>query len=192
MKKLILAITGASGSLYAVEFLKLMAELEAPPEIHGIISEAGRQVLQLELGHSYRKLDQYVTVWHDSGDFAAPMSSGSSRFEAMVILPCSMGTLAAIANGISGNLIHRAADVMLKEKQTLLVSPRETPLNLTHLKNMLAVHEAGAIICPPMPSFYLQPRDMTEMARNFAGRVADLIGLSIPEIPRWTGNIREE
>jgi 4-hydroxy-3-polyprenylbenzoate decarboxylase len=192
MKKIILAITGASGSLYAVEFLKLLGELEAPPEIHGIISEAGRQVLQLELGYSYRELDQYLTGWHDSRDFAAPMSSGSSRFEAMVILPCSMGTLAAIANGISGNLIHRAADVMLKEKRTLLISPRETPLNLTHLKNMRSVHEAGAIVCPPMPSFYLKPRDLTEMARNFAGRVAELIGLSITGLPRWEGAIREE
>ncbi len=190
MKKIILAITGASGALYAVEFLKLMREVSV--DVHGIISEAGEQVLQLELGYSYDALNGYVVTWHHIKNFAAPMSSGSSRFDAMVILPCSMGTLASVAHGISGNLIHRAADVMLKEKRTLLIAPRETPLNLTHLSNMRKVHEAGAIVCPPMPSFYLKPETLTEMARNFAGRVADLIGLAVPDMLRWQGKITGE
>ena len=112
-KRLILAITGASGSIFAIEFLKLMKEKGV--EVHAIISNAGRKVMELEEGISGDDISDLATAWYDIDDFAAPMSSGSAKFEAMLVLPCSMGTLAAIANGISGNLIHRAADVTLKE-----------------------------------------------------------------------------
>lgn len=183
-KRFILAITGASGSLYALEFLKIMKELDNV-EIHGIISEAGRQVLALELDTTAEQLDGYVVKWHDVHDFAAPMSSGSSSFDGMVVLPCTMGTLASIANGISQNLIHRAADVTLKERRPLLLAARETPLNKTHLHNMLKVHNAGATICPPMPAFYHKPGTLTEMARLFAGRLISLLGLEVPDQPRW-------
>ena len=182
-KRFILAITGASGSLYAFEFLKIMHNLDA--EVHSIISEAGRQVMGLELGLGPQDLDEYVARWYDVQDFAAPMSSGSSLFEAMIVLPCTMGTLASIANGISRNLIHRAADVTLKERRPLLLAVRETPLNRTHLHNMLKAHEAGATICPPMPSFYNQPHSIEEMARVFAGRLATLLGLEVADQPRW-------
>jgi polyprenyl P-hydroxybenzoate/phenylacrylic acid decarboxylase-like protein len=124
-KKIILAITGASGSLYAVQFLKLMQHLDA--EIHGIISDAGRLVLQHELGLTPDDLNEFIVQWHAKDDFGAPMSSGSSKFDAMLVLPCTMGTLGAIANGIAKNLVHRAADVMLKEKKPLLLAVRETP-----------------------------------------------------------------
>ncbi len=184
-KKIIVAITGATGSLYAVEFLKLM---QSPGvECHGLLSDAGRQVLELETGLGQDDLTQYVHQWHDIKNFAAPMSSGSSRFDAMVVVPCTMGTLASIASGICGNLIHRSADVMLKEKRTLILAVRETPLNRTHLTNMLKVHEAGAIICPPMPSFYHKPQSIDDIARFFAGRLADLLGIDVPDLPRWTG-----
>jgi 4-hydroxy-3-polyprenylbenzoate decarboxylase len=106
----------------------------------------------------------------------------------MVILPCTMGTLGAIATGGGRNLIHRAADVTLKECRPLVLAPRETPLGRIHLQNMLALHEAGAIICPPMPSFYQQPRDLNEMARNFAGRICDQLGIHVADLPRWQGN----
>lgn len=185
MKKIILAITGASGSLYAVEFLKIAAQNDS--EIHCIISEAGEKVLKIELGLSIEQLEG-IAAWHAVNDFTAPMASGSSRFDAMIVLPCTMGTLASIAHGLSTNLIHRAADVMLKEKRPLLLSPRETPLNRTHIKNMLQAHDAGAMICPAMPSFYHRPDSITQMARSFAARVADLLGMETTGMKRWQGD----
>jgi len=184
-KKIILAITGASGSLYIVQFLKLMQQADV--EIHAIISDAGRLVLQHELGLTPDDLLQYDVTWHAADDFAAPMSSGSSRFDAMVVLPCTMGSLGAIANGIAKNLIHRAADVMLKEKKPLLLAVRETPFNRIHLENMIKVHDAGATLCPPMPSFYHHPESLEEMASFFAGRLADLIGIEVAGLKRWQG-----
>jgi len=184
-KKLIVGITGASGSLYAVQLLRLLLQVEV--EIHAIISNAGRLVLKHEMGLTPEDLLQYVTKWYDAADFAAPMSSGSSGFDAMIVLPCTMGSLGAIANGIAKNLIHRAADVMLKEKKPLVLAVRETPLNRIHLENMLKVHEAGAIICPPMPSFYHHPKNLEEMATFFAGRMAELVGIEIADLKRWQG-----
>ena len=190
MKKIVLAITGATGAVYALEFLKICQAIEV--EVHGLLSEAGEQVLGLELGMSRADLDPYVAKWHDVHDFAAPMSSGSSDFCGMAVLPCTMGSLAAIANGICGNLIHRAADVMLKERRPLVLAVRETPLNRTHLTNMLKAHEAGAIICPPMPALYHRPRSIEEMARLFAGRVAGLLGIEVADLPQWHGLAPEE
>ncbi len=185
MKKIILAITGASGSLYAVQFLELMQQ--AGVEIHVIISNAGRLVLRHELGLTIDDLQKYTANWYAIDDFAAPMSSGSSGFAAMVVLPCTMGSLGAIATGIAKNLIHRAADVMLKEKKPLLLAVRETPFNRIHLENMLRVHDAGATLCPSMPSFYHHPRSLDEMARFFAGRVAGLAGIEVAGLKRWQG-----
>lgn len=184
-KKIILAITGASGSLYAVQFLKIMQEVGV--DVHAIISNAGRLVLQHELGLTPDDLQKYVAKWYGANDFAAPMSSGSSKFDAMVILPCTMGSLGAIANGIAKNLIHRAADVILKEKKPLLLAVRETPFNRIHLENMVKVHDAGATLSPPMPSFYHHPESLEEMATFFAGRVAELIGIEVSGLKRWQG-----
>ncbi len=184
-RKIILAITGASGSLYALQFLKLVHQADV--EIHGIISDAGKLVLQHELDLTSDDLNEYVVKWHAKDNFAAPMSSGSSRFEAMLVLPCTMGTLGAIANGAVKNLVHRAADVMLKEKKPLLLAVRETPLNRIHLENMLKVHDAGAIVCPPMPSFYHHPESLEEMAVFYAGRLADQLGIETKEMKRWQG-----
>jgi len=182
-KKILLAITGATGMLYVKELLSLFEKQQV--EAHGIISASGRQVLDLELGLRAEELAG-VNHWFGIDDFAAPPSSGSSRYTAMVILPCTTGTLGAIAGGYSGNLIHRAADVTLKERRPLVLAVRETPLNRTHLKNMLAMQEAGAIICPPMPSFYLRPKTFSDMARNFAARICDQIGVDV-DVPRWSG-----
>ncbi len=180
-KKILLAMTGATGMLYVPEFLALTSQAGA--EVHAIISASGRQVLRLELGLSPEELDG-VRCWFALDDFAAPPSSGSSRYHAMVILPCTMGTLGAIASGCSINLIHRAADVFLKERRSLVLAARETPLNRTHLKNMLALQEAGAIICPAMPSFYMRPQSLAEMARGFAARLCDQIGID-HAVPGW-------
>lgn len=184
-KKIILAITGASGSLYALQFLKIMQQAEA--EIHAIISDAGRLVFKHELGLDPEDLDRYVHQWYAKDDFAAPMSSGSSGFDAMLVLPCTMGTLGAIANGVVQNLVHRAADVTLKEKKPLLLAVRETPFNRVHLENMLKAHDAGAVICPPMPSFYHHPENLEQMAIFFAGRLADLLGFDPAGLKRWQG-----
>ncbi|MEW6499852.1 MAG: UbiX family flavin prenyltransferase [Thermodesulfobacteriota bacterium] len=189
-KKIILGITGATGSLYALEFLKLMATTDA--EVHAIISEAGEQVLRLELGIGKAALSPYVAQWHDIKNFAAAVSSGSGRFDGMTVLPCTMGTLAAIANGLTRNLIHRAADVTLKERRPLILAVRETPLNRIHLANMLKADEAGAVICPPMPAFYHKPESLEAMARAFSGRVASLLGFDLPDLPRWEGKGREK
>lgn len=183
-KKIILAITGATGMLYVVEILYLLQQ--AKVEVHGIISGAGRKVLGIELGIEPAEL-QGIVRWFAVDDFTAPMASGSCRYDAMIILPCTVGTLGAIAGGFSGNLIHRAADVSLKERRPLVLAVRETPLNRTHLTNMIAVHDAGGIICPPMGSFYNNPKDLSEMARNFAGRICDQVGIETTGVKRWKG-----
>jgi len=183
-KRVILAITGASGSLYAVEFLKIMAGLEV--EVDGLISAAGEKVLKIELGMEHTDL-RPVRRWYGAHDFAAPMASGSSLYHGMAVLPCTMGSLGAIAGGQSRNLLHRSADVMLKERRPLVLAVRESPLNGVHLKNMLAAHEAGAIICPAMPAFYHRPGAIIDLARDFAGRVVALLGFEVPEMRRWEG-----
>lgn len=183
-ERIILAITGATGMLYLEPLLTLLGEQKAT--VHAVISAAGRQVLRLELGKEPEELPS-IERWFACDDFTAPMASGSSLYDAMIILPCTMGTLGAIAAGYSGNLIHRAADVSLKERRPLLLAVRETPFNRTHLTNMLRVHEAGAIIIPPMPSFYQKPKNLEEMARNFAGRLCDQIGIRETGMKRWGG-----
>ncbi len=183
-KKIILAITGATGMLYVVELLGLLQQQSI--EVHAIISDSGCKVLDLELGKKTAEL-QGVSHWFAIGDFTAPMASGSCRYDAMIVLPCTVGTLGAVAAGFSGNLIHRAADVSLKERRPLLLAVRETPFNRTHIVNMMTVHDAGAIICPPMGSFYNKPKDLQEMARNFAARVCDQIGIETTGLKRWEG-----
>lgn len=183
-KRIILGITGATGSCYAVEFLKLMTTTGVA--VDAVISASGEKVLQLETGLRPAELPG-VERWFGVGDFTAPMASGSCRYEAMVILPCTMGTLAAVANGLSRNLIHRAADVTLKERRRLLLAVRETPFSRVHLTNMLKADEAGALICPAMPSFYHRPESIEMLVRAFAGRVCDLIGCEVAGMPRWQG-----
>lgn len=183
-KKILLAVTGATGMLYVPELLSLLAGHQV--EVHGIISDSGRKVLRLELGMKDPAELVGVSRWFAIDDFTAPVASGSSRYDGMVILPCTVGTLGAIASGYSGNLIHRAADVCLKERRPLIMAARETPLNRTHLRNMLLLAEAGATICPPMPSFYLRPKSLQEMARQFAARLCDQLGVKV-DVPRWEG-----
>uniref|UniRef100_UPI004056258F UbiX family flavin prenyltransferase n=1 Tax=Candidatus Electronema sp. TaxID=2698783 RepID=UPI004056258F len=184
-RRILLAVTGATGMLYITALLDLLAGRE-DIELHAVISDSGKKVLRLEQGLAPEELPG-INRWFAADDFTAPPASGSARYEAMLILPCTVGTLGAIAGGYCGNLIHRAADVCLKERRPLLLAVRETPLNRTHLRNMLTLHEAGAVICPPMPSFYLHPPDLQAMARQFAGRLCDLLGISIAGLARWEG-----
>ncbi len=185
----LLAITGASGSIYALKFMEIMQELGQ--EVHLIVSGAGRQVANLELGPGgLEALTGKASRVYEYENFAAPPASGSSLWRAMVILPCTMGTLAAVANGISQNLVHRAADCFLKERRPLVLVTRETPLNRTHLKNMLSVHEAGAVLYPAMPSFYHKPASIEEMAYFFAGRLAEFLGFEVKSLKRWGGDLK--
>ncbi|OGR17287.1 MAG: aromatic acid decarboxylase [Desulfobacterales bacterium GWB2_56_26] len=185
-QKILLGITGASGMLFVTAFLTALAELAV--DVHGICSEAGKKVLKMEQGMAPEQLPS-VCEWFHHADMSAPPASGSSDYQAMVVLPCTMGSLAAIAQGLSINLIHRAADVMLKERRKLVLAVRETPLNRTHLQNMLAVHDAGAILCPTMPSYYLRPATLEEAAETYVWRLADQLGLDIPGRKRWNNLI---
>ena len=182
--KYIIALSGASGMSYAIELLAQLERLEA--EVHGLISDAGRQVLRIENSLEAEDL-RGVTRWFSVHDFSAPMASGSSRYTAMIIIPCTMGTIGAIASGNGRNLIHRAADVMIKEHRPLLLAARETPLSRIHLKNMLALSEAGVTICPLMPGFYHKPDDLAELVTHMAARLCDLLDLDSPKIKRWQG-----
>lgn len=180
--KIVLGITGASGMLFVTSFLAALADQAV--DVHGICSEAGRKVLKMEQGVDPEQLP-LISRWFDHDDMSAPPASGSSDYTSMVVLPCTMGSLAAIAGGLSINLIHRAADVMLKERRRLVLAIRETPLNRTHLQNMLSVHDAGAILCPTMPSYYLRPTTLEQAAETYAWRLADQLGLHIPGRKRW-------
>ncbi len=184
--KILIAITGASGMLFLPPFLQLLEKKKNSIVIHGICSESGVQVLQHEEMIAPQNLPG-VTKWFAIDDFAAAPSSGSSGYDAMIVLPCSMGTLAAIASGLSQNLIHRAADVMLKERKKVILAVRETPLNRTHLQNMLKAHDAGAIIFPTMPGYYLKPKTLKEAALFYAWRLADHLGIVVDDRKKWEG-----
>jgi len=186
-KKILVAVTGASGMLFLQSFTELLRAAGKAVTVHGICSPSGEKVLRHELGLGTDELQGFST-WFRSDDFAAAPSSGSSGYDAMVILPCTMGTLGAIAAGLSQNLIHRAADVMLKERKKLVLAVRETPLNRSHLKNMLAVDEAGGIIFPPMPAYYLKPKNLEEAALTYCWRLADHIGIRVDNRRRWEGD----
>lgn len=170
--------------LFLQPLLEMLRQNDSSLIIHGICSQSGEKVLRHE--EQLRPDDlSGISKWFAIDDFAAAPSSGSSRYDAMLILPCTMGTLGAIAAGLSQNLIHRAADVMLKEKKKLILAVRETPLNRTHLKNMLAVHDAGALIMPTMPGFYLKPKTLEEAAMSYCWRLADHLGVEISGRKRW-------
>ncbi|WP_163336559.1 UbiX family flavin prenyltransferase [Desulfopila sp. IMCC35008] len=185
-EKLLVAVTGASGMVYVPALLNELSQGDVI--VHGICSSSGREVLAMEQGLQPDNLP-HVEKWFDEKDFSAPPASGSSDYQAMVIIPCTMGTLASVANGLSINLIHRAADVMLKERRRLILVVRETPLNRNHLQNMLKVHDAGGIICPAMPGYYLNPKTIEEAARTFAWKVTDLLNIVVPGRRRWEGKI---
>ena len=190
--RLVIAISGASGLILGKTLLECLASPEAQGpggvETHLLVSEAARKVAAHETRDgeaALRDMEALAHARYDPKDFSAPMASGSWRHAGMVVCPCSMASLAAIANGCGTNLIHRAADVCLKERRKLILVPRETPLSRVHLTNMLAAHEAGAVIMPPSPAFYAGPETLEEAARHFCVRILDQLGLPGPEINRW-------
>ena len=182
-KKIAVAVTGASGSIYAsVLFKKLLALQEQIEEVAVVMSDNAKDVWRFELGNS--EFEKYPFRFFHKNDFMSPIASGSSKFDALIVCPCSMGTLGRIAGGMSNDLITRAADVMLKERRKLLLVTRETPLNLIHLRNMTTVTEAGGIILPASPSFYSKPSNFEEMAATVVDRVLDLVGME-HKVYRW-------
>lgn len=174
--KTIIAVTGASGSIYA---RRILDKLEPyPKDIAVIFSEKAKQVWEFELGN--RKFEHLPFKTYEPDNFFAPPASGSSRFDTMIICPCSMGTLSRIANGNADDLIARSADVMLKEKRKLILVTRESPLNLIHLRNMVQVTEAGAIVLPASPSFYSKPATLDDAVDTVIDRILQLAGYDFP------------
>jgi len=183
MKKIAVAITGASGSIYAKLLLqKLQALKEQLAEVSVVMSSNAPFVWQTELGDDSYKA--FPFRFYDKQDFTAPFASGSAQYDALIIVPCSMGTLGRIAAGISNDLTTRGADVMLKERKKLILVIRDTPYNLVHIRNMETVTLAGGIICPATPSFYSRPQTLEEAAMTVISRVIDLAGLKA-ESYRW-------
>jgi 4-hydroxy-3-polyprenylbenzoate decarboxylase len=197
---LVVAATGASGSPYAVRLVEVL--LRAGRTVHLTISPAAVEVFEREMGRTLplgeaefdpraflgpgtEKIDLPRLHYHHFRDFQAGIASGSFLTGGMVVCPCSMGTLAAIANGISENLIHRAADVHLKERRRLILVPRETPLGVIPLRNMTAVAEAGAVVLPAMPAFYTRPKSIADMVDFVVGRICDQLGVEHRLLERW-------
>ncbi|WP_199739122.1 UbiX family flavin prenyltransferase [Herminiimonas sp. KBW02] len=186
-KRLVIAITGASGAIYGVRMLQVLAQA-TDWESHLVISASGVMTAVHEMAMDKAEIEGLADVVHNVRDIGASIASGSFQCDGMVIAPCSMRTLAAVAHGLSDNLITRAADVMLKERRRLVLMARETPLNLAHLRNMVAATELGAIIAPPVPAFYNQPADIDDIVNHTVGRILDLFGIEHAGLlQRWQG-----
>ncbi|MCA9079713.1 MAG: UbiX family flavin prenyltransferase [Planctomycetaceae bacterium] len=203
MANFVLAMTGASGAPYALRLLQVL--VDAGHDVQLLLSHAATRVLSAEVGlevdlaqpdldallkFQRRPLAEAAQCpgqvrYHSLLDFNAPVASGSAPSSGMIVCPCSMGTLASIAQGISSNLIHRAADVHLKERRKLIVVPRETPLSAIHLENMQRLTTAGGVVLPAMPGFYHQPTTLDDLVDFIVGRICDQLGLSISLTPRW-------
>ena len=185
-QRLIVAITGATGAIYGVRLLEHLRK-HGQVETHLMVSEAGVLNLHQELDMRRKDVEALADVVHNVRDVGACIASGSFASTGMVVAPCSMKTLAAVAHGLSDNLITRAADVVLKERRRLVLMVRETPFNLAHLRNMTAVTEMGGVIFPPLPGFYQRPASMEEMVDHTLGRVLDMFGISMQLTPEWQG-----
>jgi 4-hydroxy-3-polyprenylbenzoate decarboxylase len=186
-RKIVIAITGASGSIYAKLLLDALNTLQQNQgnntlEVGVLLSDNAKTVWKTELENEDFK--HLPFKFYDKNDFNAPFASGSAKFDTMVVIPCSMGTLGRIANGTSNDLLTRAADVILKERRKLILVARETPYSLIHINNMKTVTEAGGIICPATPSFYSQPKSIEEVAKTVVDRVLDLMALDVDSY-RW-------
>ena len=184
--RLIVGITGATGAAYGVRLLQQLRRLGGV-HAHLVVSSAGWLSLRAETGLERRDLEALADESHPIGDVAASIASGSFATLGMVVAPCSMKTLAAVAHGLSDNLLSRAADVCLKERRRLVLLARETPLNLAHLRNMTLVTEMGGVVMPPLPALYLRPRSIDEMIDHTVGRVLEQFGIEHDLAPAWQG-----
>jgi 4-hydroxy-3-polyprenylbenzoate decarboxylase len=188
MKKIIVGISGASGVIYGIRLLEVLRNV-ADVQTHLVLSAAAGTTIRLETTYTLEQITALADVHYRFKDIAAAISSGSFRTDGMVIIPCSMKTLAGIAHSFSDNLLLRAADVVLKERRRLIIVPRETPLHLGHLRLMVQVTEMGAIVVPPMPAFYHRPQSVDDIINQTVNRLLDLLDITLPEdlFTRWTG-----
>ncbi len=185
-KELIVGISGASGAIYGIRLLEILQELHL--DSHLIISRAAEKTIQLETTYSLDQVKQLATVCYDLEDIAAPVSSGSfNKTMGMIILPCSIKTLSALANSFNVNILIRAADVTLKERRKLVVAIRETPLHYGHLELMLRLTRMGAILFPPVPAFYHHPKTLEDIIHHSIGKILDLFDIEVPSFKRWSG-----
>lgn len=185
-KRIIVGISGASGAVYGARLLQALQGMEGV-ESHLVVSRAGWLNLRHELDMERAEVEALADHVHDLADVGASIASGSFAAHGMVVAPCSMRTLAAIAHGLADNLLTRAADVVLKERRRLVLLTRESPLHLVHLRNMATVTELGAICCPPMPAFYQRPTTIGEIVDHSVARALDLLGVDNDLAPRWQG-----
>lgn len=183
--RIVVGISGGSGSIYAVSLLKALKELNI--ETHLVVSTMGEYVTEHECGVSLQELKSLATHYHDNKNFAAPISSGSFKVDKTIILPCSMKTLASVACGFSDSLLARACDVTIKEGRPLILVPRETPLSAIHLENMLKLSRMGVTIFPLSPGFYNHPQTIEDIVFNMTGRLLDALGIENDLVKRWTG-----
>ncbi|RGS73671.1 UbiX family flavin prenyltransferase [Mitsuokella sp. AF21-1AC] len=183
--KIVVGITGASGSIYALRLIDVLRE--AGHEIHAVVTDSGWQVLDYECQVSRDAFSRRVDVLYDNHDVGAAIASGSFRMQAMVVLPCSMHTAGCVAHGITDNLLTRAADVALKEGRPLLLVPRETPMHAIHLENLLKLAQAGARIIPACPGFYHRPQSIGELVDMLVGKICDQLGVETDLFARWQG-----
>lgn len=191
MSKLVVCITGATGAIYGVRLLEMLAEINV--ESHLVLSRWAKVTIREETDFSVEYVKNLAARVYSDADQAAPVSSGSFKHDGVIIAPCSMKTLAGIRAGYADNLIVRSADVALKERRKLILMVRETPLNVIHLENMLAVARAGGQMFPATPAFYHRPESLDDVINHSVGRLLDLVGLDVPRLPRWHGlnNISE-
>jgi len=187
-QRIIVAITGATGAIYGVRLLERLRE--AHVETHLIVSRWGARTLQHETRFSREHVDALASVVYKADDLGAAISSGSFETAGMIVAPCSAKTLAAIAHGYGDSLVHRAADVVLKERRKLLLAVRETPLSDLHLENMLRLSRMGAVILPPMPAFYNHPASVDDIVDHTVSRMLDQFGIPSPAASRWTGEMQ--
>lgn len=183
--KIVVGITGASGSIYGLRLIEVLRA--AGHEVHAVVTHSGWQVLEYECGVSQEELRQRVDVLYDVENIGAAIASGSFRMDAMAVVPCSMKTVGSIAQGISDNLLTRAADVALKEGRPLILVPRETPMHAIHLENMLRLARAGVRIMPACPGFYHRPQTLADIVDMLVGKICDMLGVEHQLFDRWQG-----
>lgn len=183
-RRIVVGISGASGVVYGIRAMQLLRQQGV--EVHAVVSRAAQVTMAHETDLKVSDLREMADVWHNNEDIGAAISSGSFQTMGMIIAPCSIKTLSEIATGITSTLLSRAADVMLKERRRLVLMLRETPLHAGHIKSMLAVTEAGAIVCPPVPAFYARPKTIDDIVDHSVGRVLDLFGVDAGVVTRWS------
>ncbi|MBM3504346.1 MAG: UbiX family flavin prenyltransferase [Alphaproteobacteria bacterium] len=188
--RLVLAITGASGAIFGVRLLEALKALDV--ETHLVVSKWGQQTLEHETGRTLGEIRGLAAATYAAGEMGAAISSGSFKTDGMVVVPASMRTVAAIAHGFGDNLVHRAAEVVLKERRRLVIVPRETPLTEIHLENLLKLARLGVTVLPPDPAFYHRPQTVGEIVDHVVARILDQFGLEAPFAKRWDGDMRRD